>query len=115
MTFADLFAPFPDPPAIQPGRADSADKAIPTLKLVGNLFIEEERKERDHISKESGLGLSALSAPALVPLDTPFVEGQRYQLAGATELRTRLDCYLADPAGPWIRLHGVLMVAPSTR
>lgn len=60
---------------------------------------------------------AAPSAPAvgsdLVPLEVPFVDDQRYRLAPATEARTRLDLYLADPAGPWIRRHGhMLAFAP---
>jgi len=56
---------------------------------------------------ESGVATSAPSA--LVPLETPFVEGQRYRLAGATELRTRLDLYVADAGGPWMRHFGLLV------
>lgn len=121
MTFADLFAPIPEPPTVQPGRAESADNANPTLNVREKAIRGEREKECLPIGIESGLGLSALSAlsapspPAsnLVPLNVPFVEGERYRPAGATETRTRLDLYLADPTGPWIRIHGVLMVAPS--
>ncbi len=45
-------------------------------------------------------------------MDAPFVEARRYRMAGATELRTRLDLYVADPAGPWVRTYGVLMAVP---
>ncbi len=45
-------------------------------------------------------------------MDAPFVEARRYRMAGATELRTRLDLYVADPAGPWVRAYGVLMAVP---
>ncbi len=58
--------------------------------------------------------LAAVSAPVLVPRDAPFVDGQRYRLAEGTEFRTRLDLYVADPDGPWIRRHSVLMAAPTT-
>ncbi len=44
-----------------------------------------------------------------VPLDLPFVDGGRYQLADGTEWPSRLDLYHADPAGPWIRRNGVLL------
>lgn len=57
--------------------------------------------------------ISALSAPALVPLDVPFVDGQLYRIAGATEFLSRLDLYVADPAGPWLRLRGTMMKAPN--
>jgi hypothetical protein len=48
-----------------------------------------------------------------VPIETPFIEGERYRVAGADELRSRLALYLRDPAGPWIRRHGVLIVVVS--
>ena len=54
-----------------------------------------------------------IPAPQLIPRDAPFVEGQRYRLSDETELDSRLDLYVADPSGPWIRYHGVLMAAPS--
>ncbi len=47
--------------------------------------------------------------PRLTPLDTPWVDGQRYREAGAVEITTRLDCYVEDPAGPWFRIHGILI------
>jgi hypothetical protein len=50
----------------------------------------------------------AIRSP-LVPLESPWLDGQRYRPAGATELATRLDLFLADPAGPWIRRYGVLL------
>lgn len=50
----------------------------------------------------------------LMPMDQPFVEGERYKEAGATEWPRRLDLYRADPAGPWVRRHGVLLKAPET-
>lgn len=110
MTFADLFAPFSDPPTVQPGRADYADKASPTFNVEGKVSILEiERKTCLPIGIESQLGLSALSATALVPLDQPFADGQCYADAGACEVATHLDLFRADLAGPWIRRHGVLI------
>ena len=99
MKFADLFQPAP----LRIVRIVE----VPSFNLGAK--HEYEEKESIHIRAKSGLALSALSAPPLVPLDSPFVDGQRYRLAGATELATRLDCYLADPAGPWRRRHGVLV------
>ena len=110
MTFADIFAPLPPPPTSETGRADSADNPSPTFNVVGKVY-SEERREKDHIRirAKAGLRLSALSAPPLVPLEAPWVDGGRFREAGATEARTRLDLYLADPNGPWIRRHGVLI------
>ena len=39
----------------------------------------------------------------------PFRDGCRYRLAKAVGL-DRLDLYHEDPDGPWIRLHGTLLV-----
>jgi hypothetical protein len=113
MTFADIFAPLAAPPTAQTGRADSVDKASPAFNVVGNVY-SEERGEKYHIPirAKAGLRLSALSAHEFVPLDVPFEERQRYRMAGATELRTRLDLYVADPAGPWVRTYGVLIAVP---
>ena len=52
---------------------------------------------------------SETSVVQLVPLETPFIDDLRYKLAGATELATRLDLFLVDPMGPWVRRHGVLI------
>lgn len=48
----------------------------------------------------------------LIPLESPWRDGHRYRLAQATELRTRLDLYHEDTAGPWLRRHGALIAAP---
>jgi hypothetical protein len=47
--------------------------------------------------------------PPLVPLESPWIEGAHYRMAGATEWPSRLDLYVQDPSGPWIRRHGVLI------
>lgn len=52
---------------------------------------------------------SAHSAPALVPVEIAFTEGRRYRAAGVTEARTRLELYVEDPKGDWMRSHGVLI------
>lgn len=57
---------------------------------------------------------TACDFPTLVPLDSPFVEGRRYRMAGATDALTRLDLYIADPAGLWVRTAGVLMAVLPT-
>lgn len=67
------------------------------------------------VQTASGAQSLAQSPPAiscrLVPLDAPFAEDRRYREAGAAEVQTRLDLYREDPAGPWIRRHGVLITA----
>lgn len=45
---------------------------------------------------------------SLVPRDAPWVEGQRYRLAEQTDAN-RLDLFLTDPAGPWVRRYGTLL------
>jgi hypothetical protein len=45
----------------------------------------------------------------LVPIDEPFIEGLRYQMADAVEWPSRLDLYHVDPNGPWVRRHDVLI------
>jgi hypothetical protein len=44
----------------------------------------------------------------LVPRDAPWQDGARYRLAGEIDA-DRLDLFEADPAGEWIRRHGVLL------
>lgn len=61
--------------------------------------------------KASDFRTRTRDAAVLVPLDAPFIEGQRYRQAAATEWPSRLDLFTADPAGPWLRLHGLLMAA----
>jgi hypothetical protein len=98
MKFADLFKPVP----LRTVRIVE----IPTFKAQEqNRYLGKENESR---SSKSGFALSALSAP-LVPLDEPFVEGQRYRLAGAVEWPSRLDLYHVDPGGPWLRRHDVLI------
>jgi hypothetical protein len=66
------------------------------------------------VQTASGAQPLAPSLPAiscrLVPLDAPWVDGARYREAGATDARNRLDLYVADISGPWVRRHGVLML-----
>lgn len=109
MTFADLFAPFPDLPTVQPCGVDRQDRTTLTLNVEGKVITREGGvKACDPIAIESRPCLSILSK-TFVPLDQPFAEGQRYGLAGATEWPSRLDLFIADPAGPWLRRHGVLL------
>jgi hypothetical protein len=78
-------------------------------KIDSILGREEKGVSGNNIGEKSAIKPSAPSAPILVPLDVPFVGACRYRLAGATEVRTRLDLYVADINGSWIRLHGVLI------
>jgi len=52
--------------------------------------------------------------PLLIPLEPPFVDGQRYREAQSTERATRLDLFVDDASGPWIRRHGVLLAVSET-
>lgn len=103
MKFIDLF----QTTNTQPRYADRLDRPTPTLNLVKGSNIQRERHGSTKLNAR--VRLSALSAPILVPLDEPFVEGRRYRQARATEWRARLDLFVADPAGPWLRRHGVLL------
>jgi hypothetical protein len=110
MTFAELIAPLP---TIETQSADRADNPSPTINTGREVYSEERRtvvKECLPIRAKAGLQPSAPSAPALVPLETPWIDGQRYRLAGATEIHTRLDLYFVDAAGPWIRRHGTILL-----
>jgi hypothetical protein len=64
---------------------------------------------REKFHMEMGLVPTPSAPSELVPLDRPFQEGMRYREAGAVEVHNRLDLFVADPAGPWIRRHGVLI------
>ena len=46
--------------------------------------------------------------PPLVPMEAPWRDGHRYRATALFEVANRLDCYVADPNGPWIRRGGVL-------
>jgi hypothetical protein len=105
MSLTELFRPI----GAQTTRADRADRPTPTLMHARNEIVpvpKEVSKDSVHIGTKCGLPLSALSA--LVPLAVPFIDGARYSEAGATD-RNRLDLYVADVSGPWVRRHGALM------
>lgn len=109
MKFADLFTSAAKAsPCNAPLRIVRIDE-FPYFNLKKNERLGEiEENTCSPIYTKAGIALSALSAP-LVPFDAPFVDRQRYREAGASEVATRLPLYLSDPAGPWIRLHGVLL------
>lgn len=108
MNFADLFASKPKKHPLAEGAEVATLNAIRGGACVREGIMHPSLSLRENPRVQS----SAPSAPQLVPLDRPFVDGQRYQEAGATECYTRLDLYIADDCGPWIRRHGVLMRAP---
>jgi hypothetical protein len=109
MRFSDLLTATPTViltnPSLRIVRIDKISSFNPEAK---HRLEEKEVKISSSIGTKAEVALSALSAP-LVPLDQPFADGKRYTEAGATEVASRLECYVADPAGPWIRRHGVLI------
>ena len=116
MKFADLFTP--------PAHQTPANTSLRRVRRGENLTLTSREKMRVRvydthvlpIGKESESCPSAPSAPLdrppLVPLEAPFIEGKRYQLAPATEWPSRLDLYHEDPTGNTLRKHGVLLTAP---
>lgn len=69
---------------------------------------------REHTDSGSTGGSTTThpSVPSeLIPLDKPFEERMRYREADMCEVRNRLDLYYEDPNGPWVRLHGNILLA----
>jgi hypothetical protein len=56
-----------------------------------------------------GEGYDGDGGAKLVPIHAPFIDGRHYRKATATEWPSRLDLFVEDEAGPWIRRHGVLI------
>lgn len=54
--------------------------------------------------------IDASACPPLVPLESAWVEGARYRLAGAHEVANRLPLFIQDPDGDTMRSHGTLVV-----
>ena len=80
------------------------------------VFEEEGEKKRDtRLEVQTSDSSYQSYHPTLTPLESPFIDGHRYRLAQATELRTRLDLYVEDEGGPWLRKHGVLIAAAGGR
>ena len=55
---------------------------------------------------------TGLKSPVIGPLsprDVPFVDGQRYSLAGSSD-STGLDLFSPDPNGSFVRRFGVLVL-----
>lgn len=116
MKFADLFSPTSEIVPKEDRSRIVRIVEIPTINPEGRGCLEKgETNERSNNGTKAGGCLSAPSATVLVPLDAAFVEGHRYRLAGATEFATRLDLFCADPGGPWVRRHGVLIAVEFVR
>jgi hypothetical protein len=86
--------------------ADTADTSNSGIKGLGEIAdsipsaLRQQKLQND---------VSAPSAPALVPAEVAFTEGRRYRAAGVTVARNRLELYVEDPKGDWMRRHGVLI------
>lgn len=115
MNFADLFK--------TKGQPIPASTTLRRVRRVEDAYLTSWENVGISVSdtctrirEESGIQPSAPSAPPtpslrprLVPLETPWQDGARYREVGAWEIATRLDCYVADPAGPWVRRRGNLL------
>ena len=95
---------------------EAAKRWSDQLYLAGAVLVEGfdfAKRGKDVKDLSDYLAASQLHPPAalssLVPLDSPFGEGERYREAEATEWPSRLDLYRADPAGPWVFRYGVLL------
>jgi len=95
---------------------DTMDRITLGFKHVGKIDNDNITHGRKIYAQELQVSESSYPScpaarPALVPMEAPWVDGQRYREAGATEITTRFFCYLEDVGGPWIRRHGVLLAA----
>jgi hypothetical protein len=97
--------------AVANAAADRQDRQTPDPLTREKCFLEGEREVNTSRGDSLAPCLSCLSStPApLVPLYVAWRDGARYRQAQATEWPSRLDLYLEDPSGPWIRKHGVLI------
>lgn len=84
-------------------------RKVRKIEKIHSYIGEKKEGIRIPIIRDTGTQHSAPSAPIFVPLDEPFRDGGRYRFAGACEIRTRLDLFFADPAGPWLRTRGTLV------
>ena len=109
MTFSDLFVS----KAKKGPFAEGAEGAKSQTNVMGGCVSGSNISQSLYMAENPRVQPSAPSAtsdcPALVPLETPWIDGGRYRMVGATEWPSRLNLYVADPSGPWIRLHAVLI------
>jgi hypothetical protein len=90
------------------GQGDTWDTSKPQI-----LIARENQKggiSEDRVGKISHEYMCPMYPPKLVPIDEPWSEGRRYRSAGAAEIGSRLDLYVQDDTGPFIRLAGVLLL-----
>lgn len=99
---------------LQP-RGDKMDMINPDFLASKKNDVKGKEGEKNTLGERSKTSGSSYRShhPRLTPLDTPWVNGQRYREAGAVEIKSRLDCYVEDPAGPWFRMRDIL-IAVST-
>lgn len=109
MKFAELFLPVraKNVPADDVRNVRNNPSPSPKLTDKDNQVVVVK------LDRSSGDECSASSAP-LTPLDSPWTEGARYRIATATEWPSRLDLYVEDESGPWIRLGGGLVAVSDT-
>lgn len=81
------------------------------IQLGENIHIGDNTNISLASGTKPNISLSPLSPP-LVPLDEPFIDGNRYAEAGVYSL-DRLPLYLAKTDGQWIRKHGLLLARHS--
>lgn len=72
-------------------------------------FMKANLQPSPPICKDRGEGNEGEGRMRLVPIHAPFIDGRHYRKATATEWPSRLDLFVEDEAGPWIRRHGVLI------
>jgi len=90
---------------------DAHLRRVRRFEKIHSTSRETEKVEFEKsLDKDCRIQPSAPSARVLVPRDAPWQEGLRYRLAGETDA-DRLDLFEQDPAGEWIRLHGVLILS----
>ena len=109
MKFADLFTPV--------AKVTSTDGPLRIMRILEySSFNPIENVNLGNTGYDTciptavkaGHALSAVSA-LLVPLQAPWRDGQRYAEAGASDIASRLDLFVADDSGPWVRRYGVLI------
>lgn len=87
-------------------RIERKKSVAPEEPLCPKLPILPIRPLLDTLPGTADAGIEV--RPKLIPLEAPWRDGCRYREAGAIEIKSRLDCYIEDSTGPWVRVHGVL-------
>lgn len=96
---------------------DTWDISTPHFDAGKNIQREEAKEGEKHfLQNQTSKFIYPMYPPSrLVPLDQPWKDGSRYRPAGAAEIASRLDCFLEDPEGPYVRLYGTLLRFDLTR